>query len=112
MSGNSSAGKYIRNPPKSTQASFSDDGCVILVLLQSEFEEVQPLLRVNLNDDNWCLVCKGVQVMTTQHYDNEFAAFSRYTDICAFQPWQYLHGTNLLILPTLIHNALFFYERP
>ncbi|RZQ53098.1 hypothetical protein C1E23_10740 [Pseudoalteromonas phenolica] len=97
--GNSPAGEYLRNPPKSAHAPFSDDGCVILVSLQSVPEQDQALLRVNLNDDNWCSVREGVQIMPIHHYDNEFAAFIRYTDSSAFQPWQYFHGANLLTLP-------------
>lgn len=97
--GNSPTGEYLRNPPKSSHAPFSDDGCVILVSLQSVPEQDQALLRVNLKDNNWYSVRKGVKMMPIHHYDNEFAAFIRYTYSSAFQPWQYFHGANLLTLP-------------
>jgi len=92
------AGTYIRNPPGSSHAPFSENGCVILVKL-NQFAE-NDLLQVitNTHQAQWLPGMGGLQVMPLHQYEHESVALVKWPVGERFQPHRHFGGEEIFVL--------------
>lgn len=64
-------GSYIRNPPGSQHAPFSQEGCVILVKLHQFAADDKQQLVIDTKKQNWVNVGEGTQIIPLHHHANE-----------------------------------------
>jgi anti-sigma factor ChrR (cupin superfamily) len=64
-------GSYIRNPPGSQHAPFSQEGCVILVKLHQFAADDKQQLVIDTKKQNWVNLGEGTQIIPLHHHGNE-----------------------------------------
>lgn len=65
------AGTYLRNPPGSCHAPFSNDGCTLLVKLHQFDPGDNAIVRLNTNDAFWQPGPGNLQIMPLHDYKQE-----------------------------------------
>ncbi|AWB65811.1 cupin [Saccharobesus litoralis] len=68
------AGTYFRNPPGSSHAPFSEQGCTLLVKLHQFFSGDSTQLRIDTHNSPWLPGQGRLQVMPLHQYANENGA--------------------------------------
>jgi len=92
------AGTYIRNPPGSSHAPFSENGCVILVKL-NQFADSDLLQRsIKTNDAQWQQGMGGLQVMPLHQHEHETVALVKWPAGERFQPHRHFGGEEIFVL--------------
>ena len=97
--GDYGAGTYLRNPPGSSHAPFSVQGCTILVKLQ----QMHPLDQQRLVNDTissgWVPgLVPGLQVLPLHAFGSEYVALVRWAPGTVFQPHGHPGGEEILVL--------------
>lgn len=92
------AGTYLRNPPDSTHAPFSNNGCVIFVKLNQFDEQDSKQIRINTNEQNWLAGMGGLQVMPLHEFKHEHVALVKWPQGEQFQPHHHFGGEEILVL--------------
>lgn len=92
------AGSYLRNPPGSSHAPFSLDGCTIFVKLQ-QFNPLD-LSAVNINTTTtpWLQGQGGLQVMPLHQFEGQSTALVKWPAGERFQPHRHYGGEEVLVL--------------
>ncbi|MCM5507788.1 cupin domain-containing protein [Vibrio sp. SCSIO 43169] len=96
--GDYSAGTYLRNPPGSQHAPFSDQGCTILVKLNQFDERDSASIRVNTRTQAWLPGIGGLEVMPLHEFEHEHVALVKWPEGERFQPHRHFGGEEIFVL--------------
>lgn len=92
------AGTYLRNPPGSSHAPFSEQGCVIFVKLDQFDESDQATVRINTQQTDWLPGQGGLQVMPLHDHNGEHTALVKWPAGEQFLPHRHWGGEEILVL--------------
>lgn len=92
------AGTYLRNPPGSSHAPFSEQGCIIFVKLDQFDESDQATVRINTQQTDWLPGQGGLQVMPLHDYNGEHTALVKWPAGERFLPHRHWGGEEILVL--------------
>lgn len=99
------AGTYLRNPPQTDHAPFSEAGCTLFVKLwQFEAGDQQPI-RVNTLTSDWYPgMVPGLSVMPLHTFDGVSTALVRWAPHTIFNPHVHPGGEEILVLDGVFHD--------
>jgi len=92
------AGTYLRNPPGTGHAPFSEEGCTLLVKLHQFDPRDTATVRVDTNQAEWLPGIGGLQVMPLHDFEHEHVALVKWPANEAFQPQRHFGGEEILVL--------------
>ena len=92
------AGTYIRNPPGSSHAPFSEEGCTLLVKLHQFDPRDTATVRIDTNSGHWLPGIGGLQVMPLHEFEHEHVALVKWPPNEAFQPHRHFGGEEIFVL--------------
>lgn len=92
------AGSYLRNPPGSNHAPFSDEGCTLLVKLHQFDPQDQRQLAMNTRLESWLPGQGGLQVLPLHQYQHEHVALVKWPAGEVFKPHRHFGGEEILVL--------------
>jgi len=93
------AGTYLRNPPGSSHAPFSEEGCTILVKLQQMHAADQQQLVIDTHNRTWLPgLVRGLEVLPLHAFGSEHVALVRWAPGTVFQPHGHPGGEEILVL--------------
>nr|WP_319556969.1 cupin domain-containing protein [uncultured Vibrio sp.] len=105
------AGTYIRNPPGSHHAPFSQEGCVILVKLNQFDPQDLTEVRIDTNKSEWKLGIGGLQVIPLHDFENERVALVKWPKGEQFQHHRHFGGEEILVLSGEFKDELGIYPK-
>ena len=98
-SGRFGAGTYIRNPPGSAHAPWSEHGCVLFVKLRYFDLADQARVVVNTRDASWFPgMLPGLSVMPLHEFGTEHTALVRWAPETYFNPHRHYGGEEILVV--------------
>lgn len=92
------AGTYIRNPPGSSHAPFSKQGCTILVKLNQFDARDSATVRINTSKQQWLAGQGGLEVMPLHNFEHEHVALVKWPVGERFQPHKHFGGEEIFVL--------------
>lgn len=92
------AGTYLRNPPGSAHAPFSEHGCVILVKLNQFDEHDLEYVRIDTNQASWQPVIGEMEILPLHSFKQENVALLRWNGTDAYHSHGHFGGEELLVL--------------
>ncbi|MGC8120543.1 cupin domain-containing protein [Marinobacter sp. VGCF2001] len=92
------AGTYLRNPPGSRHAPFSDEGCTLLVKLHQFDPRDSATVRIDTRTGQWLPGIGGLQVMPLHEFEHEHVALVKWPANEAFQPHRHFGGEEIFVL--------------
>ncbi|MEX1222322.1 MAG: cupin domain-containing protein [Idiomarina sp.] len=92
------AGTYIRNPPGSSHAPFSKNGCKLLVKLHQFQSDDTNVVRINTYETDWLPGQGGLQVMPLHSHGTEHIALVMWPAKEVFKPHRHMGGEEILVL--------------
>ncbi|MDT3273280.1 cupin domain-containing protein [Shewanella sp. SP2S2-4] len=92
------AGSYLRHPPGSQHAPFSQEGCVILVKLNQFNPRDLDVVKINTQQTPWLQGIGGLQVMLLHEFEHEHTALVKWPKGETFQPHRHFGGEEILVL--------------
>ena len=96
--GDNPAGTYIRNPPNSSHAPFSKEGCVLLVKLNQFSPNDGERVRIDTNTTPWLAGQGNLQVMPLHQFEHEHVALVKWPQNEVFKPHQHFGGEEIFVL--------------
>lgn len=105
------AGSYLRHPPGSQHAPFSQTGCVIFVKLNQFDPRDLELIRMNTQQTPWLPGIGGLQVMPLHEFEHEQTALVKWPKGEKFQPHRHFGGEEILVLSGKFQDELGEYPR-
>ena len=96
--GDYGAGTYIRNPPGSQHAPFSEEGCTLFVKLNQFNEQDDQFVRIDTRATQWLPGMGGLQVMPLHEYQHEHVALVKWPAKEVFQKHRHFGGEEILVL--------------
>ncbi|MBU2760844.1 cupin domain-containing protein [Acidithiobacillus sulfurivorans] len=92
-------GTYLRNPPGSAHAPYSDEGCILFVKLRHfNPRDLQPV-RVNMAQARWSSgLVDGLTVLPLADFEGEHTALVRWQPETYFQAHRHYGGEEILVL--------------
>jgi anti-sigma factor ChrR (cupin superfamily) len=96
--GDNPAGTYIRNPPNSSHAPFSKEGCVLLVKLNQFSPNDGERVRIDTNTTPWLAGQGNLQVMPLHQFEHEHVALVKWPQGEVFKPHQHFGGEEIFVL--------------
>ena len=99
------AGSYLRNPPGSSHAPFSREGCVLFVKLwQFAAQDLKPV-RTDTRSEPWRQgLVPGLSVMPLHEYDGVSTALVRWAPHTRFDQHAHPGGEEILVLQGLFRD--------
>ena len=98
-SGSFGPGTYIRNPPGSAHAPWSDGGCVLFVKLRYFDPNDQARVVVHTHDATWRPgMVPGLSVMPLHEFRTEHTALVRWAPDTFFNPHRHYGGEEILVV--------------
>ncbi len=97
-SGDYPAGTYLRNPPGSHHAPYSNEGCVILVKLNQFDPQDLTIVRTNINATEWIPSVEKCQVSPLHEYQHEYVSLVKGAKGANFIRQQHSGGEEILVL--------------
>lgn len=92
------AGTYIRNPPGSSHAPFSKQGCTILVKLNQFDARDGATVRIDTSKQQWLAGQGGLEVMPLHNFEHEHVALVKWPVGERFQPHKHFGGEEIFVL--------------
>lgn len=93
------AGTYVRNPPGSSHAPRSDDGCVLFVKLMQFDREDREHKVIDTRNTEWHPgLVEGLSVMPLHQFGDESVALVRWAPGTTFKPHTHFGGEEILVL--------------
>ena len=92
------AGTYIRNPPGTGHAPFSEEGCTLLVKLHQFDPRDTAAVRIDTNRAQWLPGIGGLQVLPLHDFEHEHVALVKWPANEVFQPHRHFGGEEILVL--------------
>jgi len=96
--GNYPAGTYLRSPPGSSHAPFSEKGCVLLVKLDQFDPGDTESVCIDTNKTDWLAGEGKYQIMPLHDFDHESVALMRCPENTKFLPHQHFGGEEVYVL--------------
>jgi anti-sigma factor ChrR (cupin superfamily) len=93
------AGSYVRNPPGSSHAPWSEDGCTLFVKLrQFEADDLERTV-VDTRSAEWRPgLVEGLSVLPLHEFGTEHVALVRWSPGTVFRPHVHVGGEEILVL--------------
>ena len=92
------AGTYLRNPPGSSHAPFSKDGCKIFVKLNAMSPEDNSEIRIHTRTNQWLDGHGNLKVMPLHTFGTENVALVKWPAGEKFIPHTHYGGEEILVL--------------
>lgn len=92
------AGTYLRNPPGSKHAPFSEQGCTLFVKLNQFDKQDKTTVRVDTLSTPWQPGIGGLEVMPLHGFEEENVALVKWPAGERFQPHSHFGGEEILVL--------------
>lgn len=93
------AGTYLRNPPGSSHAPFSREGCTLFVKLWQFAEDDSEALRIDTRSAPWYPgLVAGLSVMPLHEHDGVSTALVRWAPETRFNPHIHVGGEEIFVL--------------
>jgi anti-sigma factor ChrR (cupin superfamily) len=110
--GDYSAGMYLRNPPGSHHAPYSNDGCTLFVKLR-QFEQTDSQeLRINTRTSDWYSgLVPGLSVMPLHEHQGISTALVRWAPNTVFNPHVHPGGEEIYVLDGVFHDEFGVYPK-
>ena len=103
--GDYSAGMYLRNPPGSQHAPFSNDGCTLFVKLRQFERSDDQELRINTKTSDWYPgLVPGLSVVPLHEYQGVSTALVRWAPNTVFNPHVHPGGEEIYVLEGVFHD--------
>lgn len=96
--GDYAAGSYLRNPPGSSHAPFSRQGCTLFVKLHQFAEGDLASVRIDTHSQPWLAGHGGLQVMPLHSFGGEHTALVKWPAGEVFVPHRHFGGEEILVL--------------
>ena len=110
--GDYSAGMYLRNPPGSQHAPFSNDGCTLFVKLRQFAQTDNQELRINTKTSDWYPgLVPGLSVMPLHEHDGVSTALVRWAPNTVFSPHVHPGGEEIYVLDGVFHDEFGVYPK-
>ncbi|WP_226876653.1 cupin domain-containing protein [Microbulbifer hainanensis] len=97
-SGDYPAGSYIRNPPGSSHAPFSEQGCTLFVKLGQFAEGDTATVRIDTRAAPWVPGRGGLEVMPLHTFEGEHTALVKWPKGERFADHGHFGGEEILVL--------------
>jgi len=91
-------GCYIRNPPGSSHAPFSKDGCLIFVKLNQIDIQDKERIIIQTNEEKWLPGQGGLQVIPLHSYQGTGTALVKWPRNEKFLPHTHFGGEEIFVL--------------
>ena len=110
--GDHPAGTYLRNPPGTSHAPFSQPGCVLLVKLwQFAADDLAPV-RVDTRNELWRRgLVPGLTVLPLHDHDGVNTALVRWAPDTQFNPHRHPGGEEIFVLEGVLRDEHGSYPR-
>ena len=92
------AGSYLRNPPGSHHAPFSEGGCTLFVKLNQFKQGDQTQLAINTNEQSWLQGQGGLTVMPLHEFEGSSTALVHWPAGERFAPHKHWGGEEIMVL--------------
>ncbi|MBQ4837671.1 MULTISPECIES: cupin domain-containing protein [Pseudoalteromonas] len=92
------AGTYLRNPPNSVHAPFSQHGCVIFVKLNQFDQHDTQTVRINTRETRWQMGQGNLQVMPLHSFAHQHTALVKWPAKERFVPHKHFGGEEIFVL--------------
>lgn len=92
------AGTYLRNPPGSKHAPFSEKGCVIFVKLNQFLSDDKEQVVINSNESQWRQGIGGLEVLPLHEYQGQSTALVKWPAGERFQPHSHYGGEEIFVI--------------
>lgn len=110
--GDYSAGMYLRNPPGSQHAPFSNDGCTLFVKLRQFAQTDNQELRIYTKTKDWYPgLVPGLSVMPLHEHDGISTALVRWAPNTVFNPHVHPGGEEIFVLDGIFHDEFGAYPK-
>ena len=98
-------GTYIRNPPNSTHAPFSNHGCTLFVKLRQFHTQDSLIVRTDTATTSWYPgLVPGLSVMPLHEFDGVGTALVRWAPDTLFNPHVHPGGEEIYVLNGVFHD--------
>ena len=92
-------GTYVRNPPGSSHAPYSEEGCTLFVKLRQFQPEDLARVVIDTNRADWLPgLVPGLSVMPLHEFGAEHVALVRWAPGTVFNPHTHFGGEEILVL--------------
>ncbi|NDY95077.1 cupin [Wenzhouxiangella sp. C33] len=91
-------GTYLRNPPGSSHAPFSESGCTLFVKLHQMQPEDQATVRIDTKNKTWQPGIGGLEVMSLHAFRTEHVALVKWPAGEHFQAHRHHGGEEILVI--------------
>lgn len=99
------SGTYLRNPPNSTHAPKSEEGCILFVKLRQFHSLDQSTIRIDTSKAPWYPgMVPGLSVMPLHEFDGVGTALVRWAPNTIFNPHVHPGGEEILVLEGVFHD--------
>lgn len=105
------AGTYLRNPPGSSHAPFSEQGCTLFVKLYQFSRADREVVRIHTHKTPWLPGQGGLQVMPLHSFETEHVALVKWPAGEVFKPHRHYAGEEILVLSGEFIDELGRYPR-
>ncbi len=106
-SGRFGPGSYIRNPPGSAHAPWSDDGCILFVKLRYFDLGDQTRVVVRTHDEAWLPgMVPGLSVMPLHVFRSEHTALVRWAPATYFSAHRHYGGEEILVVDGVFEDEI------
>jgi len=103
--GNYPAGSYLRNPPNSSHAPFSKQGCTLFVKLRQFHPEDVQTVRINTNDTPWYLgMVPGLSVMPLHEFNGVGTALVKWSPNTIFNTHIHPGGEEIFVIKGIFYD--------
>lgn len=92
------AGTYIRNPPGSSHAPYSEQGCTLFVKLHQFSGTDKQVVRIDTKTTPWLPGQGRLQVMPLYSHETEHCALVKWPAGEVFKPHRHFGGEEILVL--------------
>ncbi len=96
--GNYPVGTYIRNPPGSSHAPFSEEGCLLYVKLNQFSNDDKSQVIIDTTKTAWHQGIGNLQVMPLHNFEHENIALVKWPAHEKFQPHRHFGGEEIFVL--------------
>jgi anti-sigma factor ChrR (cupin superfamily) len=105
------AGTYVRNPPGTAHAPWSDEGCCLFVKLRQFHPDDRTRLVVDTRSGEWFPgMIKGIAVMPLHRFGSEFVSLVRWAPNTIFPVHSHAGGEEILVLDGALEDDEGRYE--
>lgn len=99
------AGTYLRNPPDSSHAPRSENGCTLFVKLRQFHPRDTATVRVDTTTANWYPgLVRGLAVMPLHEFEGVGTALVRWAPNTVFNPHVHPGGEEIFVLEGVFHD--------